>query len=122
MAPGNQELTLTLPVEVPDTELPWDEMFSDTGPTAELALPNGMSAPLHGVTLIGRSPDCNLVIDDPTLGRHHAQIQVTDQGWWFEDLGSANGSFVNDVRIASAFLNHGDILTLGQIELGFRAR
>jgi hypothetical protein len=121
--PGNQEWSLTLHVEVTETERLTDELFGESGAAiAELVLPDGVSLPIYGATLIGRSPDCNLQLDDPTVSRRHAEIRVTDQGCWLEDLGSANGSFVNGVPIASTPLDHGDVVGIGAIDVGFRAR
>lgn len=49
--------------------------------------------------LIGRSPDCTIVLDDPRISRHHAQVQYEEGGWTLRDLGSRNGSFVGPTRV-----------------------
>lgn len=114
---------MTLFFEVSDTERLTDELFGDAGPApAELILPDGVGYPLQPVTIIGRSPDCNVEIEDPTISRYHAQIEWIDEGFWLRDLGSANGSYVNGARVDAEQLYHGDVLGIGSVDLGFRAR
>jgi pSer/pThr/pTyr-binding forkhead associated (FHA) protein len=48
----------------------------------------------------GRLEDCEIVLTDLGTSRNHARLSFVDDGLWVEDLGSANGTFVNDVRIA----------------------
>jgi len=52
-----------------------------------------------GRTFIGRSVGCKVVLDDSQVSRRHARVTVSDDGVVVEDLGSANGVFVNDERI-----------------------
>lgn len=53
----------------------------------------------EGVYLAGRAHDCAIVLDDPTVSRHHARLTVSRSGVTIEDLGSRNGVFVDGVRI-----------------------
>lgn len=63
---------------------------------------------------IGRAPNNDIIIPDPLLSRQHARIKATSQGYIIEDLGAANGIFINEIRISgSAPLRHGDTLRLG---------
>ena len=56
-------------------------------------------------TLIGRSPDCHVFLDDVTVSRRHAEIvREDDNRYVIRDLGSLNGTFVNRHRIESAVL------------------
>jgi hypothetical protein len=74
----------------------------------------------RGVTIIGRSLDCHLTIEDPLVSRRHAQIVVTEGGAQIEDLGSRNGVKVNGGMIAGAVpLRSGDRLRIGTQELIF---
>ncbi len=49
---------------------------------------------------IGRSRDCEIVLDDAGISRHHAEIRPAAEGWTIEDLGSTNGVLVNGHPIA----------------------
>lgn len=61
--------------------------------------------------MLGRSAECNVVIPDPRVSRRHAMIRRQDDGYWFFDLGSFNGSYLNGSRVTAARkLNPGDIL------------
>lgn len=68
--------------------------------------------PSQGLT-IGRSRDNDLVIDEPPVSRHHARIAVENNQLVFYDLGSTNGSFVNNTRCSQAVLKSGDIVQIG---------
>jgi hypothetical protein len=68
---------------------------------------------------IGRSRDCEFVIDDPNVSRRHAELRKTIEGWMVVDLGSTNGVKVNGRRVHEEVLRPGDKITLGLIELTF---
>jgi FHA domain/zinc-ribbon domain len=72
-------------------------------------------------TRIGRSPDCEIFLDDVTVSRNHAVL--IDEGGEFvvEDQGSLNGTFVNRKRIDRAPLHEGDELQVGKYRLTFIA-
>jgi sigma-B regulation protein RsbU (phosphoserine phosphatase) len=53
----------------------------------------------QGIT-IGRAADNRLVLSDPFVSGHHCQVRVSEERIWVEDLGSTNGTFINDVRIS----------------------
>ncbi len=74
----------------------------------------------RGATIIGRSLDCHLTIEDPLVSRRHARIVVGEGGAQIEDLGSRNGVKVNGavVRQPTA-LRNGDRLRIGTQELVF---
>lgn len=68
--------------------------------------------------LIGRSPDCRIIINDRQASRHHARITFTEEGYVLEDLGSKNGTYLNGQRLTqSARLVDGD-----EIGIAFAAR
>ena len=92
------------------------------GPTGGvLVLPDGSSVSLEGQrTLIGRLPDCEVVVTDPNVSRHHAEVRWDGQGYVISDLGSMNGTLVNDARVQEARLNTGDIITIGRTRLEVR--
>jgi len=76
--------------------------------------------PTEGRTTIGRSPDCDVFLDDVTVSRKHA-VLLRDEGGTFriEDQGSLNGTFLNRRRIDSAELENGDELQIGKYKLTF---
>ncbi len=73
-------------------------------------------------TTIGRSPDCGIFLDDVTVSRKHAVLTERDGGFYIEDQGSLNGTFVNRKRVESALLENGDELQIGKYRLTFLNR
>lgn len=64
--------------------------------------------------LLGRDPVCDLVIDDVEISRRHARLITQSGGYAVEDLGSMNGTFVNDERITTVVtLKSGDRIRFG---------
>jgi len=61
---------------------------------------------------IGRAPDNDLVIDDLAVSAHHARIAKIQSEFFLEDLGSTNGTFVNDVKIDEQALRDKDIIVI----------
>jgi hypothetical protein len=70
-------------------------------------------------TTIGRSPDCEIFLDDVTVSRKHAVLVRRDGAFFVEDLGSLNGTFLNRRRIESGELADGDELQIGKYRLTF---
>jgi adenylate cyclase len=69
---------------------------------------------LEDYNLIGRSPDASIRLVDGGASRQHATIRRDGQLFWVSDLGSANGSFINDVAVSNArALRHGDRVQFG---------
>jgi hypothetical protein len=70
-----------------------------------------------GATL-GRLPDNSICLTDGRLSRHHAHIEYRDGGYWLSDLGSQNGTLVNDHALTAAhLLQAGDSIELGTTRL-----
>jgi hypothetical protein len=70
-------------------------------------------------TRIGRSPDCDIFLDDVTVSRSHAVLVEREGSFYVEDQGSLNGTFVNRHRIDSARLENGDELQVGKYRMTF---
>jgi hypothetical protein len=71
-----------------------------------------------GQFVIGRSPDCQLSLDDPLVSRRHALLTVQPDSVTLEDLGSRNGVFVNGIKLAGVqTLAMGDKITIGTQEM-----
>ncbi len=100
----------------------------DDGRTrVRMALPKyllrGVSGPTFGKTyamvgtlIVGRSSDSGICIPTDEISRHHAKLQVVPDGVMVEDMGSANGTFVNNQRVhAGILLKTGDELRLDTV-------
>jgi predicted component of type VI protein secretion system len=70
--------------------------------------------------LVGRAPTADIVLADPHLSRRHATVQATADGVVLTDLGSTNGTWLNDQRIVGSVpLTDGDVIRLGRTDLRF---
>ncbi len=75
----------------------------------------------QGKVLIGRSPECDIKIDNPAISRKHASIEYEPDGYIVTDLGSSNGTFLNgELLKAATSLNPGDIIGVAKFELIFQ--
>ncbi|MEJ2733558.1 MAG: VWA domain-containing protein [Anaerolineae bacterium] len=75
---------------------------------------------LKGTMNIGRARDNQIIVDDPTVSRHHAWIKSEGERFLIFDIGSANGTYVNDEKIdAPRPLEHGDLVRFGDAEFVF---
>ena len=70
-------------------------------------------------TTIGRSPDCDIILDDVTVSRRHAVLVARGDEFVIEDQGSLNGTYVNRRRIESERLESGDEVQVGKYRLTF---
>jgi hypothetical protein len=71
-------------------------------------------------TIIGRSNECDIVIDSKHVSRRHARVFSTSDGQWsVEDLGSSNGTFVNGERVKSCPISRADVIEIGEASLSF---
>jgi signal transduction histidine kinase len=73
---------------------------------------------LNGETLlIGRDPACDVALRDPGISRHHARLELKGNRYALKDAGSANGTFVNGLRITESALQTGDQIRVGNTVL-----
>lgn len=71
---------------------------------------------LSPVTTIGRSSRNTIVLDDNYVSSDHALLTWRDSQWWLEDLGSRNGTQLNNAPLAgSAVVSAGDVFTIGSV-------
>ena len=94
---------------------------------SRLLILNDQNIPEHVLTrntTIGRLPECHLTLADETISRFHCLISFkTDKGFFIKDLGSENGTFVNDDKLRGEYLLcDGDIILLGSTRLVFKAK
>ncbi|GAA3124099.1 hypothetical protein JOF29_008661 [Kribbella aluminosa] len=81
-------------------------------PPAALALP----APGSPTVRIGRGPGATLRLGDVTVSRFHAELRYVGEGWLLRDLGSMNGTLVNDLRITTTVrVRPGDRVSFGAV-------
>ncbi|HNX49585.1 MAG TPA: SpoIIE family protein phosphatase [Thermoanaerobaculaceae bacterium] len=75
----------------------------------------------EGPVTVGRSSRAGLPIADLMLSREHARLTSDQDGWWVEDLGSHNGTFLNGERLgARTRVGEGDVLSLGASRIAVR--
>lgn len=80
----------------------------------------GSSYPIGARGLgIGRAEDRDVVIPDPAASRHHCQISLQGDRYVLRDMGSANGVYVNSVRVREQGLDDGDLIRIGNTEMRF---
>jgi hypothetical protein len=72
--------------------------------------------------LIGRSPECDVFLDDVTVSRRHAELTRDGNVFTIRDLGSLNGTFVNRRRIESSVLEDDDEVQIGKYRMTFLRR
>lgn len=106
---GNVALEILDPA-LPGNQLQWTLVASSSW----LA---GQEFPIHSrnqsrEVKIGRSGHCDLIFPGTHLSREHALLTLSDESVKVRDLGSANGTFINDVRISEGILYSGDQMRL----------
>jgi hypothetical protein len=69
--------------------------------------------------VVGRSRDCDVVVNDPNVSRRHLELRREEDGWMVADLGSTNGVRVNGKRVERSPLRSGDRITIGVTDLTF---
>jgi diguanylate cyclase (GGDEF)-like protein len=76
-----------------------------------------------GLLIIGRALDAPVRVDAPGISRRHAQLQVSDSEVLLQDLGSANGTYINDQPVTGPMpVKDGDLLRLGNVVLRFHGQ
>jgi diguanylate cyclase (GGDEF)-like protein len=84
----------------------------------------GLGARYHlgeGLLVLGRDPECDIAIDDPSVSRRHAQFQLESDGYSVTDLHSTNGTTVNKVAVSYCKLRDGNELRFGNCVYRFLA-
>jgi pSer/pThr/pTyr-binding forkhead associated (FHA) protein len=74
----------------------------------------------HPVTSAGRHPDSDILLDDITVSRRHAEFRLDEDGnWTVADVGSLNGIYVNRQPVDSTVLGNNDQVQIGKFRLVF---
>jgi hypothetical protein len=119
---GAEPSTITFQIDAPNTgeELSIDiDELPAGGALVVTRGPNAGSRFALGptVTTAGRHPDSDVFLDDVTVSRRHAEIERVPGGHVVRDVGSLNGTYVNNERIETATLQPGDELRVGKFKL-----
>ncbi len=86
--------------------------------SGQTGLPVGKTFPLSPTTIIGRSMDTDVALNDTFLSNEHARLVFQGNEWLLEDMGSTNGTFVNGFEVrAPTAVNIGDVIRIGRVEL-----
>ncbi|HLG66729.1 MAG TPA: DUF3662 and FHA domain-containing protein [Acidimicrobiales bacterium] len=87
-------------------------------PPAELVLHDGTRVAIGPEpVVIGRLPECAVVLADPNVSRRHAEVRRVDDSVVVTDLGSTNGTRVNGIPVREQVLASGDEITVGSTTL-----
>ena len=91
-------------------------------PIGSLVVQGGRRVPLETPAVsIGRLDTCDVVLDDPTVSRNHAEVRRDGEGFEVVDLGSRNGTKVNGYGIVRQRLADGDEIHIGAVPMKFEA-
>jgi len=127
--PGETTSTISLGGDLAEAE--YDEFADQAAPedslppgTALLVVRRGPNAGSrflldHDITTAGRHRDSDIFLDDVTVSRRHAEFYRHGDRFTVRDVGSLNGSYVNQERIEEAPLNGGDEVQIGKFRLVF---
>jgi DNA-binding NtrC family response regulator len=77
----------------------------------------GKSFRVGDLVKIGKAPDNDVVIDHPTVSRNHLTVRKQGEQFLVQDLGSTNGTFIDDAEIKEGYLKPGSILEVGDVQL-----
>jgi pSer/pThr/pTyr-binding forkhead associated (FHA) protein len=92
----------------------------DGGILAELILPDGRRVAVGAEPLvIGRLPECGVVLQDANVSRRHAELRRHGEEVVVTDLGSTNGTRVNGAPVREQVLSSGDEVSVGSTRLVF---
>jgi pSer/pThr/pTyr-binding forkhead associated (FHA) protein len=96
-----------------------------TGPALSVVDPVGSGRlaaemiSLQAINSLGRGPQNTIVLNDSSVSADHALVSYRLGQWWVEDVGSRNGTYLNDVRIDQPTVIHsGDVVRVGLVSLG----
>lgn len=88
-----------------------------------VVLPDGSARDITATPLVvGRLPDCGIVLSDSNVSRRHAQLALEGSSVVVTDLGSTNGTFVNGRRVTRATVRPGDEVAIGTTRLRVEVR
>jgi pSer/pThr/pTyr-binding forkhead associated (FHA) protein len=128
--PADQTITLAKVDPLQDAPGPADDTVVQLGELAEgvasLVVRSGAQAGAtfalrNSITRLGRHPDSEIILDDITVSRRHAEFVRFDDGFRVRDVGSLNGTYLNRERVEESDLTNGDEVQIGKYKLAFYA-
>lgn len=96
----------------------WSKVSADM----ELADQNRIYALECDEILIGRHASADIRLNDMSVSRYHAMLNVTDGKWIITDLDSKSGLFINGIRVQQIRLRENDVISMGGSRLVFRRK
>lgn len=119
--PGREPAPPPMPSVHTDPDAGATTVMPARSSSAVLHVLGGSTPParVRGSAVLGRLPECDITLNDPSVSRRHAEVTEDGGTWTINDLGSTNGIKLNGERVASAALSHGDRIELGNVRLAF---
>jgi pSer/pThr/pTyr-binding forkhead associated (FHA) protein len=122
---GGRRRGATSPMRSPATVAPAKASRGGRAPTQVVVHDAGKdkatTVALRGSTEIGRGNGCAIRLEDTYVSQMHARLADRDGSWYVEDLGSTNGTYLNDRRVQSPVEVHaGDVVRVGKTVLELR--
>lgn len=91
--------------------------------SGQTGIPVGKVFPLNLVTVIGRSTEVDVALNDTFLSAEHARLAQRNHEWFLEDLNSTNGTYLNGFEVRTPTeVNDGDVVRVGRVELKLQIR
>jgi hypothetical protein len=120
VGPVKMDLHLDPQLSVSTFAIESELVEGDDRPHDWLVFPDGRRVGIGSEVLtIGRLPECAIVLDDPNVSRRHAQVRREGDAIFVVDLGSTNGTRVNDTLVREHRLATGDVISIGTTSLRF---
>lgn len=118
--------TVSAPVPRPFEEPRAAPVIPRPGATLNIVRGPGIQEPVtieltKDTTVVGRHPSSDVVLNDPTVSRHHIELRRSGGEVVITDLGSLNGTYVNRIAMDRRVLADGDMVWVGRYRLLFRS-
>jgi len=112
-------ISLGVPVTAPDPHRDRRATLVVTD-GARSGLVPGTTFVVNDRSTVGRAASADVQLDDPSTSADHAELRFAIGDWWVADLGSTNGTLVNDHQIeAPTRIRGGDVVQFGRIRMEF---
>ena len=89
---------------------------------ADLVLPDGTVVALPERVVLGRHPDCDVVLQDSQVSRRHAEVRLVSGRHMLLDLSSSNGTWIDERPVLQHLLSDGDTFRVGDQLIAYRTR